>query len=118
MTIPTVCPSCRKLYSLGDTLQGKTVRCPACQSPMAVPTSAPKSRREGSSRPPENRIATSTLPASATGRGSRDDGNPRRTPTERPSRPKDEGLQGGKNLVPILLGVAAAATGLWCGYGK
>jgi hypothetical protein len=110
MTIRIVCPSCRKLYNLVETLQGKTVCCRACRSPIAVPALTPKGRREGPGRPTDGRIATSARPASAAGRGSRDDDdNPRRRPAGRPSRRKGGRSQGGKNLVPILFGVGAAA---------
>jgi S1-C subfamily serine protease len=108
MSIRVACPSCRKVYNLDDTVQGKTVLCRDCRSPIAVPALA-QGRREAGGRPPDDRIATSSRPASAAGRAGHDEDGPQRRPAERRSRHEDEGSQGGKNLVLILLGVGGAA---------
>jgi hypothetical protein len=38
MAIEVSCPGCLKAYRLKEELAGKTVRCPACQEVMKVPT--------------------------------------------------------------------------------
>ncbi len=107
MSIRIACPSCRKVYTLDDAMQGKTVRCRDCRSAFTVGTLAPQGRRGDGSRPAEDRITSSSRPASAPGRAGRDDDMPRRPQAERRSRRDDEEAQGGNNLLPILLGVGA-----------
>jgi hypothetical protein len=110
MSIRIVCPSCRKVYNVGEAMQGKTVRCHACQTSIAIPALARKGAREGPSQPSEERIATSSRPAGAAGRASRDeDDEPRHGPAELRSSREGKDSPGGKNLLPILLGVGAAA---------
>ncbi|HTU22844.1 MAG TPA: trypsin-like peptidase domain-containing protein [Gemmataceae bacterium] len=110
MSIRIVCPSCRKVYNLADTMQGKTVLCRACQASITIPSPAGKGRREETSRSSDERIAKSTRSASAATRVSREeDDEPLRHPAQRRSRRKDNDSPGSKNLVPILLGVGAAA---------
>lgn len=104
MSIRIACPSCRQAYNLDEAMQGKTVLCRECRSPIAVPALARQGRREDGSRPSDDRITTPSRPASAAGRAGRAG-----RPDEPRSRREDEGPQGGKNLVPILLGIGAAA---------
>ncbi len=110
MSIRLSCPSCRQPYNLDDTMRGKTVRCSKCRSPFAVSAPTAQGERENGGRPAEERLATSPRPASAARPVLRDeDDKARRRPTERHSRPEDEEEKGGKNLVPILVGVGAGA---------
>ena len=44
MSIRIICPSCRKHYNLAETMQGKTVACRECRSPINVPFLARKGR--------------------------------------------------------------------------
>jgi S1-C subfamily serine protease len=109
MTIRTVCPSCRKVYNLDESMQGKTVRCRECQSPFAVPASSRQGRRDDGSRPADERITMSSRPANTAGQISRDDDKPQRRPAERRSPRKDKDSSSSKkNLLPILLGAGAA----------
>ncbi|HTU18065.1 MAG TPA: trypsin-like peptidase domain-containing protein [Gemmataceae bacterium] len=108
MSIRTVCPSCRKVYNLDDSMQGKSVRCRECQSPITVPALPRQGRRDDSSRPADDRISTSSRPANAKVRASRDDDKPQRRPAERRSNRQNKDSQNSKNLLPILLGAGAA----------
>ena len=109
MSIRTVCPSCRTVYNLDESLQGKTVRCRECKSPIAVPVPSRPGRRDDSSRPADDRIAKSSKPAIAAVPARReDDEKPQRRSAERRTPRDREDSQGNKNLVPILLGVGAA----------
>jgi S1-C subfamily serine protease len=113
MSIRLACPSCRQPYNLDETMRGKTVRCSKCRSPFAVPALTGQGRRDNGGRPSEERIATSPQPVGAARPVIRDeDDKARRRPAERRSRPEDEDAKGGSNLVPILVGVGAAALGL------
>jgi hypothetical protein len=103
MSIRIVCPSCSKVYNLDETVQGKTVLCRACRSPIVVPALARQGR-------PDERIAAPSRPMSMAERAGRDDDDePRRRPAERRSRREDEAPQGGKNLLLILLGIGGVA---------
>jgi S1-C subfamily serine protease len=113
MSIRLACPSCRQPYNLDDTMRGKTVRCSKCRSPFAIPAPAGQGHPENGGRPSEERIASTPRPASAARPVSRDeDDMALRRPAERRSRSEDEDARGGNNLVPILVGVGAAALGL------
>ncbi|MHB8899811.1 MAG: hypothetical protein ACYC6Y_13780 [Thermoguttaceae bacterium] len=37
MPIVVPCGTCRKQYQVGDQFAGKTVKCPGCKQPLAVP---------------------------------------------------------------------------------
>jgi predicted Zn finger-like uncharacterized protein len=108
MSIRTVCPSCRTVYNLDESFQGKTVRCRECKSPIAVPSPSRQIRRDENSRPPDDRIAKSSKPAIAARLADRDEEKPPRRSAERRPQREREVSQGNKNLVPILLGVGGA----------
>ncbi len=72
MSIRIICPSCRKHYNLAETMQGKTVACRECRSPINVPFLARKGRGAEAGRQDDERIASSSRPASAAGRADRD----------------------------------------------
>lgn len=109
MSIRIVCPSCRKVYNLDESSQGKTVRCRECRSPISVPALARQGRRDDGNRPADDRITMSSRPASAAGSPRRDDDDrPRRRPAERQSLREGKDSQGSNHLVLIILGVGAA----------
>jgi predicted Zn finger-like uncharacterized protein len=108
MSIRTVCPSCRTVYNLDESFQGKTVRCRECKSPIAVPSPSRQVRHDESSRPPDDRISKSSKSSSAAGPASRDDEKPQRRSAERRSPRNSEDSQGNKNLIPIFLVVGAS----------
>jgi predicted Zn finger-like uncharacterized protein len=108
MAISTVCPSCQKVYKLDESLQGKTVRCRACQSSFTVPPLSRQPSRDHDKRPTDDRISMSSRQGNAAGRASRDDEKPQRRPAERRTPRDSKDSHQGKNLLPILLGVGAA----------
>lgn len=108
MSIRTVCPSCRKVYNLDESMQGKTVRCRECQSAFSIPAPSREARRDSGPRPADDRIATSSRPASAAPKASRDDDKPSRRSAERRPPRESKGSPSGKNMMPIFLGVGAA----------
>jgi S1-C subfamily serine protease len=94
-------------------MRGKTVRCSQCRSPFAIPTLTGQGHTANGGRPSEERLTTSLRQASAARPVSRDENDmARHRPAERRLRPEDEDAKGGSNLVPILVGVGAAALGL------
>jgi S1-C subfamily serine protease len=127
MSIRIVCPSCDKAYNLDDSMHGKTVLCRECNRPFSVSAAPALPRREDDRRSREERNAPASRPASSEGRYRRDDDDDRRSrPVERsrerdqewddeprrdrrPERPRRGEDAGNKNLMPVLLGVGAAA---------
>ncbi len=113
MSIRAVCPSCRKVYNLDESMQGKIVRCRECQSPFAVPALSRQGRRDDGSRPSAEHITLSSRPANAGGRVSRDDDKLQHRPVERRSPRKDKKSPNSKKkLLPILLGAGAVVVAL------
>jgi hypothetical protein len=105
VSIRITCPSCHKVYNLGETAPGKTLRCRECQSAIPVPAPAGQGRREDGRRPSDDRLTPPTQPASAARRARRDEEDEPRRPIRRRSHRKESGDS--TKLWPTLLGVGA-----------
>ena len=79
MPIQFKCPSCQKTLRVNDALRGKKIRCPGCQTVVAVEGGVTAARPPAAARkPPASAVATAKRPAPPAADDEEDDSPPRR----------------------------------------